>query len=506
MASEVGGVTAGTRLSPFQWIGLILGIILFALFMLLPPMGPLTPLGMKSMAVFFLFAIWLATTPMPLYAVCLFVLALFVLTGVLTADKAWSYLGYWVNLFLIGAFALGRNLDRTGIAQRLALRVVGLPFLQGRPWAFFTVFLLACGLSGLYLSSPTVNTVIFSTIAISFLTAIGIEKGDRFAGLLVLATAWAAVLGGQIAPYGAAGTLVGIGITFQQTGYQIGLLEWTIYGLFAFFVAFALVWLVCRFGIRLPVQHLAGAMQPAFVQQERAKLGPMSSGEKAAAIYMGVAIVLWFLPELLNIAVGGPVGSWAKTYLPWPVTALMLAALCTLTPVTFGGQRRMLLTWREWTGSVEWGILTIVATGIALGDIMSNTASGIPKLFMDTIGGIVESGGGEYLLVFLMTVPGIWLTEPLSNLALVTILLPLGLTVSMQTRIANPVAMAIVAKMAYSQSYALPLSPMLAVVYGTGWVRPADAMKLGFILDTIVGLGLTFIVYTFIRMFIPLPY
>ncbi len=505
MASEVGGVTTGTRLSPAQWVGLTLGIVLFILFLLLPPIAPLTPLCMKSVAVFLFFVCWLATSPMPLYVIAFFCLALFVITGVLSADKAFGYLGYWIVPFLIGAFALGGNLQRSGIARRLALRVCSLPFVQGRPWVFFAIFLLATGLSGLYFPSPTVNTVVFTTVLISFLTGMGIERGDRFGGLLVLATAWAAVLGAQIAPWGSAGTLVGIGITQRMTGYQIGLFEWTKYGLFSFFVNYAVVLLVSRFVLRLPTQRIAGALRPEFIQQERAKLGPITSGEIAAIAYMGVAIVLWFAPELVNMTIGGATGQWMKTYLPWGAVSLVIAALGTLTPVTIGGERRMLLRWGEWVHSMEWGLVGLIAAGLALGDIMSNTESGIPTFFMNTLGGLVQGGGGEYLLVFLMTVPGIWLTEPLSNLALITILLPLGLTLSLSTGVANPVAMAIAAKMAYSQSYALPLSPALAIAFGTGWVRPGDAMKLGFLIDTIVGLVLCFVVYTFMKLFIPMP-
>ncbi len=504
MASEVGGVSEGTRLSLVQWVGLTLGIVLFILFLLLPPIAPLTTLGMKSLAVFLLFVCWLATTPMPLYVVSFFCLALFVITGVLSADKAFGYLGYWVIPFLIGAFALGGNLHRTGIARRLALRVCSLPFVHGHPWVFFTVFLLTTGLSGLFFPSPTVSTVVFTSVLISFLTSIGIERGDRFGGLLVLATAWAAVLGARIAPWGAAGTLVGIGITQQMTIYQIGLFEWTMYGLFSFFVNFAVVILVSRFLLKLPTERIAASLRPEFIRQEQAKLGPMTSGEKAAIAYMGVAIVLWFTPELVSMTIGGAVADWMKTCLPWGAVSLVIAALGTLTPVTIGGERRMLLRWGEWVQSMEWGLVGLVAAGVALGDIMSNEASGIPTLFMNTVGGLVQ-GGGEYLLVFLMTVPGIWLTEPLSNMALITTLLPLGLTLSLTTGIANPVAMAITAIMAYSQSYALPLSPALAVAFGTGWVRPGDAMKLGFLIDTIVGLTLCFVIYTFMKLFIPLP-
>lgn len=505
MASDVGGAI-GTKLGRGQWIGLILGLVLFALFMLMPPIAPLTPLGMRSIAVLLLFAVWLATTPMPLYATCLFVLALYVVTGVVGADKTWSYFGHWVNLFLIGAFALGGNLGRTGVARRIALWACGLSFIQGKPWAFFTVFLLTAGLSSLLFTSPILTVIVFTTIIIGFLTSLGVQRGDRFAGLLVLATTWASTAGGQIAPYTSIATLLAIGIIQKQTGYQIQFLQWLAAGLVGFFATFVIILLTARFIARVPAHHLAAAMDPTVVKEEKAKQGPMSSGERAAIASMVVAMIFWFLPDVVSMTVGGALGTALKALLPYPAVALVIAALGTLIPVTIGGERRMLLTWREWTGSLEWGLLTIVATGIALGDIMSNTASGIPDFVLTNVGGLVQAGGGEWLLVGLIVVLGCLLTEPLSNLALVSILLPIGVGVSMATHIGNPVAMALAASMAYSQSFALPLSPLIAVAYGTGWVNPKDAIKLGFFLDIAVALALALIVYPVAKLFIPVPW
>jgi sodium-dependent dicarboxylate transporter 2/3/5 len=309
----------------------------------------------------------------------------------------------------------------------------------------------------------------------------------------------------MIFAWGTVINLFSIGVIKKQTGYQLGLLEWLLYGLVVAGVTYAIYWIVIRFVTRIDVSQMKDLLEPSFINEERKKLGPMSSGEKASIAVMCVAIVCWFTPEIVTMIAPGPEAKWLKSHLTWPATALVLAAACTIIPVKINGEKRMLLNWGEWTKSVEWGILSIIATGLVLGDVLSNNATGIPQFFMSSIGDLVRSGGGEYLLVFLVAGIGCLLTEGLSNFGLIAIFIPLAMSISTATGVGNPIAMAIVATGAYNQSFAMPLSPVLAIAYGTGWVNPKDAMKYGFLLDVLVGLGLTFIAYPILKMIVPMP-
>jgi len=505
MSDDVGGVESGWTLSTEQWIGLIVGIVLFGLFQVLPPIAPITPMGMRGAGLFILFACWLFTTPLPMYAVCFLVMGLAPLLGVIGMEKAMAYLGSWINLFLLGAFVLGRNLDRTQAARRLALWVCSLKIMKHRPWTFFTIFTLVTCISPVLLCSSIVATVVFTTIAISFFEAIGIKKGDRFGSIFVLAVTWAATAGSMIFAWGTVINLFSMGVIAKQTGYQLGMLEWMYYGVVVAGVSYLIFWLVCRFVVRVDVKQMKEVLEPDFIIAERKKLGPMSSGEKASIIVMCVAIFFWFLPEIVTLTAPGPVAKWLKTYLTWPTTSLVLAAACTIIPVRINGEKRMLLNWPEWTKSVEWGVLAIIAAGLILGDVLSNNATGIPQFFMNTVGGLVKGGGGEYILLFLVVGLGCLMTEAMSNFGLIAVFIPLAMSISTATGVGNPVAIAICATGAYNQSFALPLSPVMAIAFGSGWVNPKDAIKYGFLLDVLVGLGLAFIAYPILKMIIPMP-
>ena len=504
MSDDVGGVESGWELSKEQWIGLIVGLVLFGLFQVLPPIDPITPKGMRGAGLFILFACWLFTTPLPMYAVCFLVMGLAPLLGVIEMKTAMAHFGSWINLFLLGAFVLGRNLDRTQAARRLALWVCSLNIMKHRPWTFFTIFTLVTCVSPVLLCSSIVATVVFTTIGISFFEAIGVKKGDKFGSMFVLAVTWAATAGSMIFAWGTVINLFAMGVIAKQTGYQLGMLEWTYYGVIAAGVSYLMFWLVCRFVARIDVTQMKEVLEPVYILEERKKLGPMNSGEKASIIVMCVAIFLWFLPEIFSIASPGPTAKWLKTHLTWPTTALVLAAACTLIPVKIGGEKRMLLNWPEWTKSVEWGVLAIIAAGLILGDVLSDNTTGIPQFFMDNLGALVKGGGGEYILLFLVVGLGCLMTECMSNFGLIAIFIPLAMSISTATGVGNPVAIAICATAAYNQSFALPLSPVMAIAFGSGWVNPKDAIKYGFLLDALVGLGLAFIAYPLLKMIIPM--
>ena len=346
---------------------------------------------------------------------CFLVMGLAPLLGVIEMKTAMAHFGSWINLFLLGAFVLGRNLDRTQAARRLALWVCSLNIMKHRPWTFFTIFTLVTCVSPVLLCSSIVATVVFTTIGISFFEAIGVKKGDKFGSMFVLAVTWAATAGSMIFAWGTVINLFAMGVIAKQTGYQLGMLEWTYYGVIAAGVSYLMFWLVCRFVARIDVTQMKEVLEPVYILEERKKLGPMNSGEKASIIVMCVAIFLWFLPEIFSIASPGPTAKWLKTHLTWPTTALVLAAACTLIPVKIGGEKRMLLNWPEWTKSVEWGVLAIIAAGLILGDVLSDNTTGIPQFFMDNLGALVKGGGGEYILLFLVVGLGCLMTECMSN-------------------------------------------------------------------------------------------
>src|SRR5262247_512798 len=163
-------------------------------------------------------------------------------------------------------------------------------------------------------------------------------------------------------------------------------------------------------------------------------------------------------------------------------------ALCSLA-----GAAAMLLagciTAREAYARVEWPIIVLIAATLPLGVAMEKT--GAARLaaqhvtrYLGDYGPIVVMGG-----FFLFAVA---LTQTMVNAAAALLLTPIAINVAQQLHV-NPRAFAMTIAIAASTSFATPLEPACAIVYGPGRYRFADYVRVGGIL-TICVMAVTLLV------------
>ncbi|HKC87216.1 MAG TPA: SLC13 family permease [Blastocatellia bacterium] len=163
-------------------------------------------------------------------------------------------------------------------------------------------------------------------------------------------------------------------------------------------------------------------------------------------------------------------------------------ALCSLA-----GATSMLLagciTAREAYARVEWPIIVLIAATLPLGVAMEKT--GAARLaaqhvtrYLGDHGPIVVMGG-----FFLFAVA---LTQTMVNAAAALLLTPIAINVAQQLHV-NPRAFAMTIAIAASTSFATPLEPACAIVYGPGRYRFADYVRVGGIL-TICVMAVTLLV------------
>jgi di/tricarboxylate transporter len=160
--------------------------------------------------------------------------------------------------------------------------------------------------------------------------------------------------------------------------------------------------------------------------------------------------------------------------------------LAPLALVALSGATAMLLagciTAREAYARVEWPIIVLIAATLPMGLAMEKT--GAAKLaaqyvtqYLGNYGPIVVMGG-----FFLFAVA---LTQTMVNAAAALLLTPIAINVAQQLQV-NPRAFAMSIAIAASTSFATPLEPACAIVYGPGRYRFADYARVGGILTICV--------------------
>src|SRR5688572_13327275 len=135
------------------------GLLLLILFHVLPPLAPITSLGMGRIGLLAFATLWWVAAPVPLPVTTIAALACGVLTGVLSPAEAFAADPGGIVWFIIGAFGLSAALEANGFSRRLALWFVNLRWVQGRPFTLLFALWASAVLASAVMSNVVVVMV-----------------------------------------------------------------------------------------------------------------------------------------------------------------------------------------------------------------------------------------------------------------------------------------------------------------------------------------------------------
>ncbi|GAB5537810.1 MAG: DASS family sodium-coupled anion symporter [Rubricoccaceae bacterium] len=472
-------------------IGLALGLAILGLTLIVPAPEGMASEAWRAAGVGLLMAAWWMTEALPIAATSLVPLALFPLVGVTPIkDAAAPYANPIIFLFL-GGFLLAKGLERWNLHRRIALAVIAA--VGTEPRRIVLGFMLAAGLLSMGISN-TATAVMMLPIALSVVDLarrddVGSEAEDHtFALVLMLGVAYACSIGGL-------GTLIGTPTNaflaaFVEETYnvEVSFVGWLAIGLPLAALGLALVYgMLTRviFPVRLP--GVPGGR--AFIQEQRAALGPISGPEVRVALVFGTVAVLWMIRPLLQTVIPGAsdaglamLGSLALFALPAGVTS------------STEGAGARLLDW-ETARTLPWGILLLFGGGLSLAGAISST--GLATWIGEGLS--VFASLPTWALVGIVVVVIVVLTELTSNTATAAAFLPVLAALAATTGLA-PTILLVPATVAASCAFMLPVAtPANAIAYGSGHVLISEMVRAG------VWLNLAFAVLVTILAVLAVP-
>ncbi len=140
------------------------------------------------------------------------------------------------------------------------------------------------------------------------------------------------------------------------------------------------------------------------------------------------------------------------------------------------------ITPEEAYGQINWKVLILIASMLGLGAAME--ATGTAEFLAAQIVRLMGAAQPVWLLTgfFVLTV---MLTQPMSNQAAATVVLPVAVQTANQMDL-NPRGFAVMVALAASCSFLTPLEPACMLVYGPGRYRFMDFVKVGALLTVLV--------------------
>ena len=483
-------------------VGLILGPLGFAVCWFLTPLPHVTPLGMRSLAIFCWAVIWWITEAVPIPVTSLLLLPLIAVCGLFPYEKALGYWGHWTNLFLFGAFLIGHAMEKYGLTRRVSLTLVASRLVRGRPWRLLVLFLLANIGIGAF-TSNAVDAILFTSIGIGLLRLLSVEPGSSFGTAMFLGIAWATNIGGKLTPSGSVPNMVAVGLA-AAAGYRIGYAQWFIANLP--FTILQTVAMLCVLRLFLSRKDQEYVLPTELIRDEVRKLGPFSRGEKIACAALATALTLWILPDILPLLLGRthPLAVWSTTRLNWGVVALLVGGSLFVIPIDWKA-RKFVITWDEAMKNIEWGTMVLISGGIALGDLIVDKRVGLGELFSAGVARIAGGDTPSYLVIFGIILITVVLSQVTSGVAIVSAMGAIALVVAPTLRL-NPIALLVTISLAANMGYTLPSStPPNAIVFSSGYVRIVPMFLRGSILALIGIILLSLTGYSMANWVFPWP-
>lgn len=454
---------------------LALGFSVFFLILFLPICSFPTE-TIKILAVAFLMLYCWITQTLPMSVVAIFPLFLFPLLGISSLDKtALPYASPIVFLFM-GGFLLGIAIEKWQLHRRIALYILLKTGTRGDH--IILGFIISTGLISMWLSNTATAMMMFP-IALSVNSVMHDypnSKGNRrnFSVALLLSIAYASNFGGIATLIGTPPNIAYVGYYVSKYGQEIGFSTWMLFSLPLSILLLWLLYLVLtKWLYRNNMEHNDDIQD--FVKKEWSDLGLMSLAEKRVLYVFLATAFLWMFRSLIN---------QSQHFFVLDDTIIALVGSTSLFAIPSGffseqGRSTPLLDAQD-VSKVSWGILLLFGGGLALANALEHTG------LIDILGKkLLYFSDQPWMVVFLVVIVSVFLSELMSNVALVMVLAPVT-SVMAESMHMNSLLLGIPMTIAASCAGMLPMgTPPNAIVFASGALEMLDFIKVGLVMNIV---------------------
>ena len=458
-------------------IGFLAGpLSFFFIFFLVDPTF-ISPGAHKVLAIAAWMIIWWIAEAAPIPITALLPLIAFPALGVMKMSEAAAPYANPIIFLFMGGFMIAIGLEKHRLHERIALNLIRITGTSGN--GIILGFLISTGFISMWISN-TATAMMMLPIAISVINLLSTERknnpevetvGERNFGIgLMLIIAYAANIGGVGTLIGTPPNVVLAGLLdqFYQQKIQFG--KWMLIGIPISVTLLTLCHLVItRIVFPNNLKKIHGA--DMLIKTKLLELGSIRKEEKLVMIIFGITSSCWIFQQLINLLIGADLLN--DTNIAMAGGSLMFVVPSSLKKFTF------LLHWRD-TEKLAWGILILFGGGLCLAQGLSNAG------IIQAVGvRIAEQSNSINLLLLGLITASIFITELMSNVALVQIFIPIVFEIAINLGL-DPLALGIPVTIGASMAFMMPVStPPNAIVFSSGRMKVKDMMRAGLVMNLI---------------------
>jgi sodium-dependent dicarboxylate transporter 2/3/5 len=468
----------------------LLGIGLFIVVLIFPAGPHMSPAAQYMAAITLLMAVWWVSEAIPIAVTALLPIILFPIFNIMNANTVTLSYGHHLVFLFLGGFIIALAIERCNLHKRIALKIITI--IGTNPRRIILGFMLATAFLSMWISN-TATTMMMLPIALAISKQLEKSFSDtekrNFRLALMLAIAYSASIGGIGTLIGTPPNVVFSGIlkaTFPESP-SVSFVQWMLFALPLVIVFLPIAWYyLVTFASPVPKQLPHDNKN--LLKNELSSMGRLSSQERYILAIFVVTGFLWIFRadiDLGFIHIQGWASLFGLTgYVQDSTVAIAMAILTFLVPDSSKTNGK-LMNW-ECARDIPWGILLLFGGGFAL-------AAGFQE------SGLTQWLGSQLtvfkfmpviLIIVLIAALTTFTTEFTSNTAMATTLLPIVASLGVAIDL-NPMYLMLPAAIASSTAFMLPVAtPPNAIVFGSGYVRIKDMVRIGLVMN-LIGLVLT---------------
>jgi sodium-dependent dicarboxylate transporter 2/3/5 len=445
---------------------IFLSFFILAISYISPTLPGISRNGQVMIGILLMAAILWITEPIPLPITGILLMITQSIIGIASPQEVFSAFGNQAVFFLLGAFIIAATIKHVGLHKRIAFTF--LSFFKNNPKMFTFGIMSSCAFLSFIMPEHGVAALFLPIVTSILITMKLIPRKSNFGKVSMLCVAYGCSIGSLGTLVGGARNPLTIGILAEQ-GITVTFFDWMIYSMPIVFIALPVVWIILQ--IAFPIEITDTTVARKEIEKQLAIAGKISKKEINALIVLIFTILLW---SVLS----------SHPQLGLASIAILGGILMVLTGS---------ISWENIEKHVPWGIILLYGGAITLSHGMQTTGAGtwIAQQLLSFI------NINPYVLILGIIIFTILLTNVISNVGAVAILLPIGLAISTEIVEISPVISSMLIALSGGLAFVLVIAtPGNAITYSSGYFSTRDLSKAG-IFANIICILIIFVVAVF---------
>ncbi|UFU00795.1 anion permease [Radiobacillus kanasensis] len=384
-------------------------------------------------------------------------------------EETLKYIGSDIVWLLFSTFIISKAFIKTGLANRVSLKMLSLSKGSGSFLiliSFFLMFILAVLIPSNIGKGSLVSSILDSVIK----SLKKISDVRNLAKSLFIGVAYLAAISGAFVATGASSTIYTYGI-FQGATNHLTFLTWILYFAPPILLFILLLWVL--FLVIFPHQNVDKDMLKTLIDEKVMELGNIQINEIKIFCIMTITLLLWMTQSLHGFSI--------------PLIGLLGAAF-TVLPVVG------VWNWEEARKSVDWDMIIFFASTLMISGMLikTNTVDWLADWIVHHM-----SFASPILILILLIVCTAFLRIIFVNiLGFLTIMLPLALTIGENLDGISPIIVAMAVFLTGVPGFLLiTQSPVHLISFSYGHFHEKDLFKVG-VLSLVVWLTIVILAST----------